>query len=691
MRSSIFTAGALLFAALSLVACSDDNAIRSPDLPPSKLIGVGEISCSPASIAVQQTSACKVIGECRYSRVNAEGQTSQIAGACPSDLTFNSSNPGTATVDPDTGLTTGVAPGTTGITASSGGLSSDPFQITVTPACGQTLALTPATATLFSGATASTSQAFTATVTLSNGATVNVSTNASTTWSSSDPALVTLTANQATAALGVAAQADAAITASYTGNVCTAGTPLTATAVVTVRPATIDGGTSGICIDTVPPTATFTGCRADTGAGLTPTEPIELVAGESRQLQIRGRFNNGFECNITDSTTLSSGSTTVATVNDDTAQLTGVGAGTTTVSATFDGITKTRPVTVVVNQVLGNNSLAVFAKSGFKDDNSILLADAQNNKFSCVGANNLVIDGLGNRTPRGSLKAFAYVATCESTQLDANGNCTAPVPDEPAADPTAAAFLATAVTRNVSNLPAKSADLLDDGIVWNSVAGYWAKNQSTGKFSCQTENSNASANVGDAYTDGERILALGSNGTPIEPNTDLGLPQGAFQPNGLVYSDAAVRVGFNCVTATYTNPENPAETRVDGMTVLVLPAVNDILLSGSNDGNALCESLAPLFGSGPLLGLVEVTNALSAITSGLSPLLETLDALPIDSLVTNVQSLLGPLTAPLVDALDNFLIDPVLEPIVCQVTNVVDGLLGLLTGNPSTPQQCSAP
>jgi hypothetical protein len=681
-------------AALFLAACGGgDGSLRSPDLPPPQLTGIGQVACTfpgPGnSIAVGQTATCQVVGGCTYRRVNADGSTSQIIGVCPDDLTFNSSNPGVAPVDPDTGVVTGNSPGNTNITAGGGGQVSPPVTVVVNAACGESLSVAPATANLISGPNVGTSQVFTATLTLSNGTTQNVSTSGSTTWTSSNEDVVTFAANQATAVPGLDEQTSVTATATFSGNVCGESTTLTDSAAIVVRPATVIGA-NGLCIETVPPAESFNGCRAVTGTCQVASE-IELAVGDTRQLQVRGIFDNGEECNITADSGLAVDATDVASV-EDTGVLTGVGAGATEVSASFDGVTVSRPVSVVVNRVLGKNSLAVFALAGFDDTDETTLIDAQNRKFACVGANNLVVDGLGNRTPRGSLKVFAYAAACDSTELDEDGNCTAPVPDSEENERSAAAFLATAETQNVSNLTPRSTALLDDGIVWNSVAGYWASQD--GEMQCIEEQSNASANVGDQYFDPPRVLRLDEEGFPLEPapGNEEGLPQGAFQVNGLAYSDAAVRVGFNCVTATYSNPENPEETVTDGMTVLVLPATNDILLGGSNDGNALCESLAPLFGSGPLLGLVEVTNVLSAVTSGLSPLLETLDAIPIDSLVTTLQTqILGPITGPLVDVLDEFLIDPVLEPIVCQVTNGVDTLLGLLTGNPAPPQECNGP
>ncbi|MES0874795.1 hypothetical protein [Sinimarinibacterium thermocellulolyticum] len=695
----------ILAAALLLAACGE-GSLRSPDLPPPVLTGIGQVSCNlpgPGnSLAVGQQGQCQVVGGCTYRRVDENGDTQSVVGVCP-DLSFGSSAPDVAPIDPDSGVLTGAMPGTTTITASGGGITSGGVTVTVNEACGSSLTASVEPGILVSGNTTGTQANLIATLTFSDGTTQDVSDSPATQWTADPDGVVIIDGSLAQAEAHVEAVTPVTITATYTGNVCGPAGSLQASDSAQVRPAQI-ASAQDICIETVPPAGAFGGCRADSGACLTPDQPIRLGVGGTAQLQIRGRFNvgltNAYECNITASTTLATGNGSIATVDGDTAVVTGTGPGNTTVVATFDGLTNDRPVTVVVERVLGNNSLAVFAKSGFDDGDMISLADAQTHKFACVGANNLLIDGLGNRTPRAALKVFAFAATCASTDLDDDGNCTALPPPDPdtgeQGEPSAAAFLATAPTQNVSNLPPRStepgADPYDDGIVWNSVAGYWAQDPETGAFRCMTEASAPSANVGDLYTPGERVLVdADDDGFPDEPAAQDGLPQGALQPNGLAYADAAVRVGFNCVTATYTNPADPSQTRTDGMTVLVLPVTNDILLSGSNDGNALCEALAPLFGSNSLLGIVEVTNVLSAVTSGLSPLLETLDAVPIDSLVTTLQGILGPITAPLIDTLDEFLISPVLEPLACQLTNAVEQLLAVLTNNPAVPQECGTP
>jgi uncharacterized protein YjdB len=102
-----------------------------------------------------------------------------------SQTTWTSSNPSVATID-NSGLATAVAVGTTTITATSGGITAT-TTLTVSNQVITSIAVTPATATLIIGQT----QQLTATATLSDNTTSNV-TN-SVTWSSSNPAVATVT------------------------------------------------------------------------------------------------------------------------------------------------------------------------------------------------------------------------------------------------------------------------------------------------------------------------------------------------------------------------------------------------------------------------------------------------------------------------------------------------------------------
>lgn len=669
-------------AALLLAACGD-GSIRSPDLPPLELTGIGPVVCSypggGTSIAVGQTATCQVVGGCTFRAVDADGNVSTVSGLCP-ELEFGSSNPGIGTVNPGTGVVTGVTPGGTDITASGGGLTSPPTTVTVTAACAQSLNVTPATATLISGPTTGTSQAYTATVTFDNGTTSNVSTAAGTTWTSSNTNAATFTGNTATAKPAVAAETAVTVTATYTGNVCGTANTLSDTANLTVRPADVVSS-NGLCVETIPPAQAFTGCRPDASA-CQANDAIVLNVGATSQLQIRARFDNGESCNVTEDSVLDTGNDATATVSD-TALLSGVAAGTTAVSATFDGQTVQRPVTVqavVVDQVLGKNSMVVHAKRPFGDTEQITLAQARAYKFACVGADNLVIDGLGGGSAlRVGVKAFAIAARCDETALDDNGNCTA----EDGSSSSIAAFEALPLTNQqngVTNLPPRStlpgADPLDDRIVWRSVAGYWDGT------ACVAQSQDP-ARVGDSFIDPRELLINPDTGFPVEPASS--------QPNGLIHSDALVRLGFSCVTAEYENPDDPTNKVTDGMTVLVLPATNDNPWAGSDAGYQLCETIAPLF-FGPLL-VLPTNDLLLQVTDAVNTILVTLDPLtvPVDQVLTTLISTLGDqVTGDLIDALNGALVDPVVEPLLCQLTSGVNGLLQLLTGDPTPPQQCAA-
>lgn len=690
----------LPLAALFVAACGGgEGSIRSPDLPPERLFSGPTISCSPAGpVAVGETLQC-VATACVFQSVDADGNVIRdTSRACPTPVWSVSNDNGT--IDED-GTFTATQPGTVIVTGTVPGGSGE-TTVTVSSACADSLSdftIAPLNATTIAGSAPTT---YRASLLLSDGSSADVT--SSTTWASSDNR-VTFTGNVASTPADIEEDFTTTITGSYNGSLlCDDVTgPATRSTNLTVTESTVIA-TGGICIGVIPPAVAFTGCRPDTGACVLPTAPIELAfttPPQTRDLLIRARYTNGTECNVTSEATITSGNTGIATVTG--ATVAGVGVGETTISATFAGQNATpRPVTVTAGQVLGKNSLKVFAKQPFPVDEQITFARADNNKFACVGANNLVIDGLTGRSPRGKLLTYALAATCAADMLDEDGNCTAlpPVdPENPPEEPVEPsvegfnAILRSQAENGVTNLPPQSEDLLDDGIVWRSVAGYWNGPDE----GCAPEDANPSGDVGDTYLD-PRELVLGEDGTPVEPEPDPELapeeqlPPGAFQPNGVVYSDAAVRVGFTCVTATYTNPADSTQTITDGMTVLVLPATNDILLASGSDpgGDQLCDAIAPLFGSGPLLGLVQTTSVLSAVTATLSPLIEGLDAVPVDTLVTELQANLGPVTAPLIEALNGALIPP-LQDGLCVITSGLGTLLGALTGNPEDPDCAQSP
>ncbi len=138
-----------------------------------------------ASVAVSLNAPTVVIGT--GSQANAtlrDAQNNVLTGRV---IVWSSSNPAVATVDASSGQVTTVSPGTTNIVATSEGVSGQ-ATLTVTPPPVAAVAVTLGSQSLFVG---STSQASAVTRDASN----NVLTGRVITWSSSDPAVATVSAN----------------------------------------------------------------------------------------------------------------------------------------------------------------------------------------------------------------------------------------------------------------------------------------------------------------------------------------------------------------------------------------------------------------------------------------------------------------------------------------------------------------
>lgn len=633
-----------------LTACGGGGA-RSPDLPLPELLGF-TTTCSPAGpLAAGSTSQCSIT-QCRFETVNADGDISEVNGTCPT--VSWSAAPGTAAEISSTGLlTTSTSITTTTtvvVTATSGGVSDD-FSIVVNPACATSITVSSPTQSIVAGLT---TQPYRAIATFDNGLTGDVS--SSTQFSIAPPTAGNFTANNAvTTNPEIATATTATITGTYSSS-CSG--PLSDDTSLTITPASVVAG--GLCLEPVDG-APFTSCRARTGSSpgcATTPARIDLTSGQTRQLRLRAIFDNNLECNVTDQpgasiTSQDSGVATASNTAPGRGLVTGVAVGTTNINGayTLRGTTSNAvpvPVQVNLTDMLGANSLGVAAKSYAVTDTPT--------KFACVGSTDLV-GGLSGDSIKGQLPLFAGVRFCDPSQITA-GNCE---------------FEDDNTVRDATNATT---------ITWKpATEGYWNGQQ------CQ-------ATLPDLPIGDGAPLIVGNTQTPADLYSQ-GIRR--IGDKGVVTAAGSLRLGFACVTAEFTNPADPSNKDLDGMTVLVLPVTNDVLLGPSSaaDATRLCDTLAPLL----LLGAPEnggngaLIQILSVVTEVVNPILQELAAgdeegnsgpLPVDAILGGVIEGLALITEPLFDAALTPVLeainDGVVDPLLCGVGTL---LTALTTGDPA--------
>jgi len=175
--------------------------------------GCGGVASTPppvktlASVSVTSSAPSVAVGATRQFTATAtysDGSTANIS----STAAWTTATPAFATIN-SSGLATGVAVGSTIVTASLSGISgSESLTITATTAALTSISVLPATASVVVGTT----QQFTATATYGDGSTANVSSSA--TWAVTTPAVATINST----GLATGASADSTmITASLTG------------------------------------------------------------------------------------------------------------------------------------------------------------------------------------------------------------------------------------------------------------------------------------------------------------------------------------------------------------------------------------------------------------------------------------------------------------------------------------------
>jgi hypothetical protein len=217
------------------------------------------------------------------------------------------------------GLATGIAGGTVTVTATDAGLT-DSVQLKVTEVTPTSLVVTPAAPSIL----VNTTQPFVATLVYSDNTSLVVTGSAD--WTSSDPTIATVTTTGGRGgAAGLAtsyATGKTTVTATYSG--------LSGTALLTVT----DPPLSYVQVTTT-----------------TPNIPVQGVA----QFTATAVFSDNSTRNVTGQAVWTSSSTTIAVVGNNTGRATGMAAGTSTITATYGGMSGSSVLTVAQ----GVSSIAV--------------------------------------------------------------------------------------------------------------------------------------------------------------------------------------------------------------------------------------------------------------------------------------------------------------------------------------------
>jgi hypothetical protein len=301
---------------LGMTACSGSATTKST----ATLVSISVTPYSPANLAVGSTQRFVATG------IYSDGTTPNIT----SQVTWTSSNNSIASIA--TGLATGVAIGSTSITASQSGITSPSVTLTViTSASGlSSIAITPAfPADLGVGA----SQPLTAVGTYADGTTADIT--AKVTWTSSNTAVAAVFANGAVTGEG---SGTANITAALSG-VTSPSLKLTVKAI------------SSILI-------------------IPAASPRNLDIGAIQQFTAIATYSDGASADISSQVTWLSSNTQVATVYAN-GLATGIAAGSAGITATLGGVTSqatslaVQPLSSIAISPASPNNLAVGAAQHF--------------------------------------------------------------------------------------------------------------------------------------------------------------------------------------------------------------------------------------------------------------------------------------------------------------------------------------
>jgi len=317
---------------------------------------VVSIQVTPATQSIAKGTTLQYTATATYSDQTTQNITSSAQ--------WQSSDTAVATIDA-TGLATGVAAGTASITATFNGITGN-ADLTVTAAVVTAVQVDPPVKTIPKGQT----QAFTATAIFSDGTNQPVTTGVS--WQSSDTAVATISA--AGVASGLAA-GTTKITAEY-GGVTSAAATLTVT-------------------NAVP-----------TSLAITPAT-ASIAKGTTRQFTATVTMSDGSQQNVTSAADWTSSNPTTATI-DSAGLATGVAAGTTNITASYQGVTAPPAVLTVTAATLVSIHVSASKLSIPKGTTTTLTAMGSYTDGTSQDISSTVVWG---QTPAGVLSFTSNIAT----------------------------------------------------------------------------------------------------------------------------------------------------------------------------------------------------------------------------------------------------------------------------------------
>lgn len=299
---------ALLLVAVS--GCGGDTPSRNNDFTPLTSI---QIVASPATIVTNTSIQLRAIGN--FSGLFTRDVTNEVTWSSSDEAIASFAlRPGTV------GRVQGVAAGTATLTADYQGTVSANLDLPVVDATLQAISVSPVDPTVAAGQT----QAFTASGHFDDGSAAGIDQDLTydVSWSSSDTAVVTISNTAATVgqATGVA-EGTATITAAPAWSTITGSTSLTVAA------------------------------AAVQSIAVTPGDAA-LLSLRSRQYTATATLTDGNTSDITSQATWSSATGTVASV-DTSGLVSGLAEGSTTISASLDGVTGSTSLQVTGGNLTG--------------------------------------------------------------------------------------------------------------------------------------------------------------------------------------------------------------------------------------------------------------------------------------------------------------------------------------------------